>query len=144
MATASHPTDPPQFAVTATAIADTAVRLAVRGEVDIATAGPFGAALHDLLSRPDLTHVELDFAPLAFFDSRGIAALLTACRAARRRGIALTVTNCQGIVRRALDITGLSPQLAYDGTDAPRTDARVRAAGNRHRSAACVVRRRSR
>lgn len=117
MSAGAQPTNPPRFVLSTTVIDDTAVGLAVTGELDPTNAGQFEAVLRGVLARPDLTRLVLDFAALRFLDARSVAAIQAAHRTALRRGITLTVTNCGGPARQALETIDLYRHLADD--DAP-------------------------
>lgn len=79
----------------------------VRGELDIAGAGP----LHQCLSRLDGRHVVVDARRLAFIDAAGMSALVIAHGRAVRRGRSLVVRRARGEVRRVLDLAGLAHLL---------------------------------
>lgn len=79
--------------------------IAVRGELDIATAGQvvdaadaFGAARFD--------RVEVDVAGVEFCDCAGLSALLTVHHAICEHGGRMVVTHPRRQVRRLLDIAG--------------------------------------
>jgi anti-anti-sigma factor len=55
---------------------DGGVRLAVGGEVDMATVSPLAATMASILDRPDTPQLVVDFADVTFLDSTGIATLL--------------------------------------------------------------------
>jgi anti-anti-sigma factor len=86
------------------------VSVVTTGEIDVAGAGPFGAALCRLAETEPTELIEVDLAGLRFIDSTGTAALKRAYRTTARYGCRLIVTNCTGIVRRALELTG-TPHL---------------------------------
>ncbi len=87
------------------------VVLTVAGELDLATKDQLAAEVAGVLAQPDLARLLLDFGPLAFIDSSGIAALVAARRTALTRGVRLTVTNCGDFAQRVLTITGLYQEL---------------------------------
>jgi anti-sigma B factor antagonist len=82
------------------------VRLALHGELDLATAGLLGERVAAVLDRPPRRLV-LDVAGLTFCDSAGIDALLAARAGARARDVAVEVTGARGIVRRTMAATGV-------------------------------------
>jgi anti-sigma B factor antagonist len=82
--------------------------IVVRGEIDLATAPAFRAALDEALDGAG--RVEVDLRDTSFMDSSGLAALLAAHR---RLGPsqALVLRNPTREVRLALDISGLDALL---------------------------------
>jgi anti-anti-sigma factor len=82
------------------------VRLAVCGEVDLATVEQFRGRLLALIGTPGVDKVVVDLGGTAFLDASGVAVLIAAERLARHRGVALGVLNCRAIVRRVLEICG--------------------------------------
>jgi anti-anti-sigma factor len=102
---------PPQVALTPTTIDDTAVSLAVDGELDMAAVGQFDRTVQAILGQPGLTRLVLDVGSLEFISSGGIYALVAAHQAAQRLNIALAVVNCPGPVRQVLQSSGLLDDL---------------------------------
>jgi anti-sigma B factor antagonist len=97
--------NPPELDLTARTIGDATV-LEVSGELDIATADTFVAAVSGQLAerRPLI----LDLRRLAFMDSSGVRALDAVLREAERQGVGLTIgTTLQPGVRQILELTGL-------------------------------------
>jgi anti-anti-sigma factor len=82
------------------------LRLAVSGEIDIATVDRLTAELDAALARRVPTLV-IDLIGVTFMASAGVTALLNAYRQATAAGIPLVVTNCGGAVERILEITGV-------------------------------------
>jgi anti-anti-sigma factor len=82
-------------------------RVAVAGEVDLATA----SALRERLLRvlhdrsPDL--IDVDLAGVTFLDCTGLGALVAVRNAAVQVGQQVRVSHPQPIVRRVLEVTGL-------------------------------------
>jgi anti-sigma B factor antagonist len=107
---------PPGLGLTRSSIGDGAVSLTVGGEMDMATAGGFAETVDAILAEPGLGRLVLDFGPLEFLDSSGVAALVIAERSARARNVTLTVVNCRYMVRRVLEITGLLVGLTGEST----------------------------
>lgn len=89
--------------------ADDEVRVALRGELDIATA-PKVEAVVEVLEKHDPKVVVLDLADLRFIDSSGTRALLTAAERARERW-ALRVENPPPPVVRVLELLGVKEKL---------------------------------
>jgi anti-sigma B factor antagonist len=88
--------------------------LSVSGEIDISTVGQLRDAIDLVLEEPGVGRILLDFEPLRFLDSSGIAALVGAYRAAEERGIRLGVRGCSGTVRHILEVTGVYQVLVVD------------------------------
>jgi anti-sigma B factor antagonist len=90
---------------------DGVTRLAVDGELDMATAGLLDRQVTRALlnRRPDRLVIEAG--GVHFCDSSGIHALLQARELAHRHGADFVVTNPVGIMRRTLEITGLLDSL---------------------------------
>jgi anti-anti-sigma factor len=90
----------------------------VRGELDLATAAEFEAAVAEQLreGRPVL----LDLAELAFMDSSGVAGLhrLSQATAGGDPAFAIAATMRPG-VRQVLEITGVLPLLPLESLEAP-------------------------
>jgi anti-anti-sigma factor len=85
---------------------DTA-RVAVTGEVDLATAPMLRDRLLDVLHDEAPAVLDVDLAGVTFLDCTGISALVAVRNAAVRTGRQMWVTHPQPIVRRVLDLTGL-------------------------------------
>jgi anti-anti-sigma factor len=90
------------------------IRMSVIGEIDIGTVDQLRSALHLALDEPGVGRVLLDFEPLRFLDSSGIATLIGAYRAADERGIRLRIHGCNGTVRHILEVTGVYEVLVTD------------------------------
>jgi anti-anti-sigma factor len=103
-------TPPGRLTVSTHSASDGRFRLAVAGELDIASVDELRAALSAALDQgPSAVLVDLD--ALTFMDSTGISALVAAHRQAAAGGVVLTVVNSRGIVRRVLELTGTLSQL---------------------------------
>jgi anti-anti-sigma factor len=83
------------------------IRVAVVGEVDLATAGALRDGLLGVLSTRQPSSVEIDLAKVSFIDCAGLSVLLVTRQAALRAGCQLRITNPQPIVHRVLEVTGL-------------------------------------
>ncbi|MGC4804672.1 STAS domain-containing protein [Micromonospora sp. DT233] len=114
------PPRPSDLSITPLAVVENRGRLAVTGEIDLATSGELTAALADALEGPPLAALEVDFSGVRFLDSSGILALLRAHGRAARQGCRLTVTDVQPTVRRVLEITGVLATLGLDATSQAR------------------------
>lgn len=87
-------------------------RMALRGELDLATV----AVLQDELSlvwERDLRRIEVDLRELSFVGSSGIAALLELNTRAQRAGIALTLVRGPQPVQRIFELTGIESQFQF-------------------------------
>jgi anti-anti-sigma factor len=92
------------------------VRVAVRGELDLASSPEFLRLLqHEIDGHgPARDALVLDLRELAFVDSSGIGALCQLREEARARGVALTLTDVPEHARRVLEITGLTEVFGLD------------------------------
>jgi stage II sporulation protein AA (anti-sigma F factor antagonist) len=86
--------------------------LSVSGEVDIGTVDQLREAIDEILGEHGLGRLLLDFEPLRFLDSSGIAALIGGYNSAQERGVGFGVVNCHGSVRNVLEVTGVYGVLA--------------------------------
>jgi anti-anti-sigma factor len=86
--------------------------LSVSGEVDISTVDQLRDAIREILDEQGVDRLLLDFQPLLFLDSSGIAALIGGYHAAQERGVGFGVLNCHGSVRNVLEVTGVYAVLA--------------------------------
>jgi anti-anti-sigma factor len=107
----ADPPDPVALRLTASPVADGTVRLALAGEIDLATAEVLRGAMTTLLGDHGVTRLVVDFAEVEFLDAAGITALLAAYRYAGARGIAFTVVNCPRTPLRVLEIVALDKLL---------------------------------
>ena len=82
-------------------------RVAVSGEVDLATAHVLRDRLLGVLRDQGPTTLSVDLAGVTFLDCTGLNALIAARNAAARTGRRMRVTHLQPIVRQVLDLTGL-------------------------------------
>jgi anti-anti-sigma factor len=85
------------------------VRLAVVGELDLASAGPVGTAVRERLAvAPEGASVVLDLRPTTYLASAGVGLILQAVDAAAARGVRLTVAVTPGSPpARLLSLAGL-------------------------------------
>jgi anti-sigma B factor antagonist len=118
---ARHDTPPRRLRVSAFPADGGRFRVAIGGELDIASVEQVRAALAAVIAQsPSVVLVDLD--ELTFMDSTGISALVAAHREASAAGVVLAVVNSRGIVRRVLELTGTLRQLSGsepDGGAAP-------------------------
>jgi anti-anti-sigma factor len=90
------------------------VRLALRGELDLATAGVLADRLRGLRERHATVVLDLD--ELTFIDAAGLRVLLTAAADARNDGWAFTVTRGSAPVRRLFELLDIDAILPLDGS----------------------------
>ena len=95
-------------------IHDGVVRLAVAGEIDLATADQLRDAIAQAAAG-SRTEVIVDLAEVRFCDSTGIGAIVQARNAAASEGATVQVINPRGPVYRVLEVTGMLDSL----TDPP-------------------------
>lgn len=91
---------------------DGAVRIVLRGEVDMATAEQIGEATDKALATDHPAEVVIDLTDVTFLDSTGMRILLTAQRTAGEQGVPLRVTGARGGVVTVLAVTGLLDLLS--------------------------------
>jgi anti-anti-sigma factor len=86
-----------------------AVRLFVKGQLDLTAVGAFGEALIGAtrLRRP----VEIHLGKVDFIDGCGLSMLMNAMGRARRAGYELTIVSPSRHVRRLIEITGTADRL---------------------------------
>jgi anti-anti-sigma factor len=92
------------------------VVLAVEGEIDLATAASFGAAIDEGLQQTG--RVVLDFAGVTFMDSSGLNVLVAAASQSPTPNT-VRIRNAPVSVQRLLAITGLNEVIPVedDGSD---------------------------
>src|SRR5215210_5690444 len=89
---------------------DSADVIAVRGELDMASALSLAAPLTDLANDGERA-VLLDLSRLTFMDSTGMSVLLNARRRLTRQGRDMVVVCPSGAVRRVLEMTSMLETL---------------------------------
>jgi anti-anti-sigma factor len=100
--------EPPELHITALS-ADGVTVVAVAGEIDIATAGEFTAALREQLAAAP---VLLDLRRLTFMDSSGVRALDAVLGDVAREGWAFEIrSDMHANVRQVLRLTGMLDAL---------------------------------
>jgi anti-sigma B factor antagonist len=87
---------------------DDAVRLAVRGELDVATAGPFALAGQEALTGRSQTTLAIDMGQVTFIDAAGVGALVAIRDHAQLNDNVVVVTEPSRCVARLLDLTALA------------------------------------
>jgi anti-anti-sigma factor len=107
MSTFSSVNAPTQLHIDTTYPSPATARVAVAGEIDLATAAVLRDRLLSVLRDEAPTMLGVDLAGVTFLDCNGINALVAVRNAAVRTGRQMRVTHPQPIVRRVLDLTGL-------------------------------------
>jgi anti-sigma B factor antagonist len=112
---ASVPGDPPPdgalFSVS-TEYAGRVARLALRGELDLATIRLLEDELRVVWAR-EFRRIEIDLRELVFIGSTGISVLLEANARARNNGVTLTLVRGPAHVQRIFELTGIESQFAF-------------------------------
>jgi anti-anti-sigma factor len=75
------------------------------GEIDVTSAWTLGNSLRRIIERPRVESITLDLTRISFVDARGLSALVTATRLARRYGLHVRI-KCSNAVRRAVESSG--------------------------------------
>jgi anti-anti-sigma factor len=88
-----------------------AAGVAVRGELELATAAELSAALDDAIRRTSGPFV-IDLSAVGFLDSSGIACLMRARALLGREDRTLGLICPPGSTRRALEVTGVDELVA--------------------------------
>lgn len=102
---------PAPFAVRTHTSADGSLRVALAGELDLATAPAAAKELKAAQARSPL--VWLDLRGLTFMDSSGVHLVAAAQTRTRRRGGRLVIVNCPPPVRRVFELTGVLEHLEF-------------------------------
>jgi anti-anti-sigma factor len=75
------------------------------GEIDVSSAWTLGDSLRRIIARPQVASITLDLTRVGFVDARGLRALVSATRLARRYGLDVHI-KCGNAVRRAVEASG--------------------------------------
>jgi anti-anti-sigma factor len=94
-------------------------RVAVAGEVDLATASVLRETLLGVLHTQRHAVLDLDLADVTFLDCAGIGALVAVRNAAVDAGCRVRVCHPEPIVRRVLEVTGLLDVFAATAEPEP-------------------------
>jgi anti-sigma B factor antagonist len=108
---------PVPLRLTRQADADDTVRLAVAGEIDLATVDPLTDLMIEIIKVDQPAHLVVDFAEVAFLDSSGVSALVAAWHLASVGQVGFAVVNCRPNVLRVLEITGMAKALTTGSPD---------------------------
>lgn len=84
--------------------------LAVRGELDIATAPRLRATVGDLMGQ-GVRHLEIDLDGVTFIDSTGMGALLWVSNRLGAAGGDLSAVHVHGAPARTLELAGIAAQF---------------------------------
>jgi anti-anti-sigma factor len=77
------------------------------GEIDMSSAWALGDSLRRIIERPQVASITLDLTRISFVDPRGLRALVTATRLARRYGLHVRI-KCGNAVQRAVEASGVA------------------------------------
>jgi anti-anti-sigma factor len=102
---------PPHFGLAVIPQRD-AVRVAVRGELDISTSDALRAQL-DELWRSGRAEVVVDLREVAFMDSAALCVLVHNHRHATQTGLRFSIVDGPPVVSRLLELTGLNEVFSY-------------------------------
>lgn len=83
------------------------IKVAVAGRVTVDSSPNLRSALLELLCRGVAPVVEIDLSAVSYLEMSGLATLLEALKAARRRSITLRVTGLSGEARNLAEIAQL-------------------------------------
>jgi anti-anti-sigma factor len=86
--------------------------LAITGEIDLATASSFGAAINQAIQQAG--RVVLDFTGVTFMDSSGLNVLVSAA-GQDRANASVVIQNAPLSIHRLLAITGLDEVIRIEG-----------------------------
>jgi anti-sigma B factor antagonist len=111
---------PVPLGLVTSAIGQGMVRLAVDGEVDVATVAPLRDVLTALAGDRRVRRLVVDLAEVGFLGSAGVSTLVGAQRLAQANQIEFVLVNCRPRTLRVLEITGVH-KLFNTRTDVPQT-----------------------
>jgi anti-sigma B factor antagonist len=100
------------FDVRVRRVSEDAALVSVAGEIDIATAGAFRAAVAPFSTDPDVRLVVCDLSQVSFFGCAGMTVLVKTHETLTARGAWLRVVADSYPVLRPLAVTGVLDQLA--------------------------------
>jgi anti-anti-sigma factor len=106
-----------------------ALRLAVRGQLDLTAERTFDAALTRAARFAGRVELELDLAAVDFIDGSGLRLLIDAQSRSHRAGRRLTIVEASRAVHRLVWLTGMADRLPPIATSASREIAAVDMAG---------------
>ena len=88
--------------------------LGVRGEIDVAVADEFTAAMRALLDANPGVQVRVDLRDVSFIDSSGLGVLVGANKRASELGSTIRLENVQASPAKVFEITGLRAIFGLD------------------------------
>jgi anti-sigma B factor antagonist len=92
----------------------TTPRVAVRGEIDVATSPQLRNELNALIAR-GAQHITIEFGGVSFVDSSGLGVLVGTYKRLREEGNGtIRIVDAQPSVRKVFEITGLESALLED------------------------------
>lgn len=103
---------PPAMLVAETEAEDGSAEIALKGELDLASAPVLAAALRKI-ARPART-VRIDLGGLVFMDSTGMRSILEASRDAKRDGWTLRLGRAPEPVQRVFTMSGVERMLPFE------------------------------
>lgn len=105
---------------------DGSVRIAVCGELDLATVPQFWGSSAEVVGRvPSGSRLVLDVEGLGFLDAAGLGVIVRLGNCLRARGASLKVAGVRPSVQRVFELTGLDQLLATPTPAAERDAARI-------------------
>jgi anti-sigma B factor antagonist len=102
----TQPAEVPDFDVQPNGVTDGTGRVAVAGEVDVATAPQLREALLEVIDS-GARSLRLDVADVAFIDSAGLGVLIGVLKRVREADGTIELVNLQPAPRKVVEITGL-------------------------------------
>ena len=110
----------PDFRLSQKALDDGSVVIAVRGDLDLATAPQLRSLIGEQMGL-GCRHVVVDFASADFIDSSGMGVLLWAARRLRSAGGDLVAVNVAGAVDRTFALAHIGDVIpvSHPGTSPP-------------------------
>ncbi|GIE84661.1 STAS domain-containing protein [Actinoplanes regularis] len=108
------------LSITTSTLADGAVEISPRGEIDVENAYEIREAVAAQLAVGSPARIELNMRHVTFIDSVGISALVAAFQLAQVSGVKVVVTRPSRFAHKQLWVTGLlglfgNPQAESDG-----------------------------
>jgi anti-sigma B factor antagonist len=103
-----------EFSLDEHPVDDGVLRLAVSGEVDIASSEVLADAIRTAIKKWSVAEVVVDLDQVTFLDSTGISVLVAGYNLAADYGVAYFVVNPHDLVRRTLHITGVLATLTEE------------------------------
>jgi anti-anti-sigma factor len=115
-------TPPPGRLIITTEVDDQVARLALEGELDLASAGQVEDHLASL-DQQSLKRIVIDLDGLAFIDSTGLRILIQADARTRERGCELSLRPGDESIQRVFELTGALDVLTFESSAEERSEA---------------------